>query len=179
MKIAVQGQAADVEVIRELLSPWNISFTGLDEAEVVIAYNEKPLETKKTLVIPSDSVDFIKSVKNMKSRIEKKPGELVFVAASSQIILTFKPKTLYYYDGLIESRHDNAPPIVTGIKEDLIFLTLNILKEYRRILDETLNAKSSIFYRLLTSLPVPYTLAPKGLKNSVMKKRRGKDHLTF
>lgn len=75
LKIAVQGEAADVEVIRELLSPWNASFTSLDEAEVVVVYKEKPLETKKTNAIPWDSADFMKWAKNMKLRVVRKPGE--------------------------------------------------------------------------------------------------------
>jgi peptidoglycan/xylan/chitin deacetylase (PgdA/CDA1 family) len=176
--MAVQGQAADVEVIRELLSPWNVSFTSLDEAEVVIAYKEKPLEPKKTIVIPSDSADFMKWVKDVKSRVVRKLGEPVFVAASSQTVLTIKPKMLYCYDGAVKPAPKDTPT-AAELNEDLIFLTLDVVKEYDRILDETLNAKPSTLYRLLTGLPVPYTLAPKRLKDFFMRKRGGEESLTF
>ena len=179
MKIAVQGQAADVDVIRELLSPWNVSFTSLDEAEVVIAYGEKPVEAKQTIVIPSDSSDFLKLVKDIKSRVAKTHGERVFVAATSQTVLTFTPQMLYYYDGLVKSASRDNPLTAVELNEDLIFLTLDIIKEYNKILDETLNAKSSTLYNLFTGLPVPYTLAPKRLRDLFMREHRVQENLTL
>lgn len=176
--MAVQGQAADVEVIRELLSPWNVSFTSLDEAEVVIAYKEKPLEPKKTIVIPSDSADFRKWVKDVKSRVVRKLGEPVFVAAGSQTVLTIKPKMLYCYAGVAKPASKDTPT-AAELNEDLIFLKVGIVKEYDKILDETLNAKPSTLYRLLTGLPVPYTIAPERLRNFLMRKSGGKENLTF
>lgn len=178
LKIAVQGQAADAEVIRELLSPWNVSFTSLDEADAVIVYKEKLLETKKTMVIPSDSLDFRKWVKDVKSRVVRKLGETVFVPASSQTILSIRPKMLYCYDGAVKPAPEDTPT-AAELNEDLIFLTLDVVKEYNNILDETLNVESSTVYRLLTGLPVPYTLAPKRLKDMLMRKRGGKENLTF
>jgi len=179
LKVAVQGQAADVEVIRELLSPWNVSFTSLDEAEVVIIHGEKPLETKKTIVIPSDSTDFMRWVKDMKLRVVRKPGEPVFVAAGSQTFLTITPQMLYCPDGLVKSAPKDNLPTATEPNENLIFLTLDIVKEYNNILDETLNAKSSTLYRLLTGLPVPYTLAPKRLRDLFMNGYGGQENLSF
>jgi peptidoglycan/xylan/chitin deacetylase (PgdA/CDA1 family) len=179
LKIAVRGQVADVEAICELLSPWNISFTSLDEADVVVVYKERPSETKKTIIIPSDSADFMTWVKDVKLGVVRKLGEPVSVAASSQTVLTMKPKMLYYYEGLIKSAHRDDLPTATEVDENLIFLTLDIVKEYNMILDETLNVKSATLYRLLTSLPVPYTIAPKRLKDFLMKKHGGKENLTF
>ena len=179
MKIAVQGQAADVEVIRELLSPWNVSFTGLDEAEVVIVYKEKPLETKKTIVIPSDSADFMNSVKDVKLRVLRKFGERVFVAASSQTVITITPQTLYCYDGLVKSNPRDNLSTATELNDNLLFLSLDIVKEYNEILDETLNAKPSTVYRLLTSLQAPYTLAPKRLRDLFMRRHLGQEGIIF
>jgi peptidoglycan/xylan/chitin deacetylase (PgdA/CDA1 family) len=178
LKIAVQGQAVDVEVIRELLSPWNVSFTSLDEAEVVIVYKEKPLETEKTIVIPSDSADFMKWVKDVKLRVVRKLGEPVFIDAGSQTVLTITPQMLYCYDGAVKPAPKDTST-ASEINEDLIFLKVDIVKEYDKILDETLNAKPSTLYRLLTGLPVPYTLAPKRLRDFLMRKRGGKENLTF
>ena len=179
MKIAVQGQAADVEVIRELLSPWNVSFTSLDEADVVIVYKEKPLETKKTIVIPSDSADFMKWVKDMKSRVVRRLGEPVFIAAGSQTVLKITPQMLYHYGGLVKLARGDNFPTVAELNENMIFLTLDVVKEYDKILSETLNAKPSTVYRLLTGLPVPYTLAPKRLKDLFMRGHGGQENLTF
>lgn|GEM_PF-1515108 len=178
MKIAIQGQAADIEVIHELLSPWNASFTSLDEADVVIVYKEKPLEEKKTIVIPSDSADFMKWVKDMKSRVVRKLGEPVSTAASSQTVLTITPQIMYCYDGSIKPAPRDAPT-AAELNENLIFLTLDVVKEYNKILDETLNAKPSTVYRLLTGLPVPYTIAPKRLRGFFMREHGGQDNLTY
>ena len=179
MKIAIQGQAADVEAIRELLSPWKVSFTGLDEADVVIVYGEKPLETQKTIVIPSDSDDFMKWVKDVKLRVLRKVGEPVSVAASSQTVLTITPHALYCYDELVESAPKDTPPTAAKLDEDLIFLTLDIVKEYNKILGETLDAKPSTAYRLFTNLPIPYTLVPKGLRDLFMRGYGGRESLTL
>lgn len=179
MKITVIGQAADVEVVRELLSPWNVSFTSLDESEVAIVYDEKCLETKKTVVIPSDSSDFMKQAKDTKSRVRKIPRERVCVAATSQNVLTFTPKMLYCYDGLAQSVSRGTFPTAYEINEDLIFLTLDIVKEYNMILDETLNAKASITYSVLTGFPVPYSLAPKRLRDFFMREHSAKENLTL
>jgi peptidoglycan/xylan/chitin deacetylase (PgdA/CDA1 family) len=178
LKIAVQGQAVDVEVIRELLSPWNISFTSLDEAEVVIVYKEKPLETEKTIVIPSDSADFRKWVNDVKSRVVRKLGEPVFIDASSQTVLKITPQMLYCYDAAVKPAPKDTPT-AAELNEDLIFLKVDIVKEYNKILDETLNAKPSTLYRLFTGLPIPYGIAPERLRNLFIKGHGGHDNLTF
>jgi peptidoglycan/xylan/chitin deacetylase (PgdA/CDA1 family) len=179
LKIAIQGQAPDVEVIRELLSPWKISFSTLDEAEIVIVHGEKPLETKKTIVIPSDSANFMKWLKDVKVKVVRKLGESVFVAAGEQTVLTITPQTLYFYDGLAKSASRDTAHTMAELDENLILLTVDIVNEYNKILDETLNANPSTIYRLLTGLPVPYTLAPKRLRNFYMRRREGHENLTF
>lgn len=179
MKIAIQGQATGAEVIREVLSPWKASFSTLDEADVVIVYGGKPLETKKTILIPSDSSDFMMWIKNVKLRVLRKLGERVFVVASSKTILTIMPQMLYCYDGLVKPAPKDNTPTSIQLNENLIFLTLDIVKEYKKILDETLNAKTSNVYRLLTGLPVPYTLTPKRLRDLFMRWYGGEESLTF
>lgn len=183
MKIAIQGQAADAKTIHELLSPWNVQFTNLDEAEVVIVYREKPLETKKTVVIPSDSADFMTWIRDVKVRVVRKFRQRVSVAAGSQTVLTINPQMLYYYDGLLKPPFRDTSPSMCAhareLDENLILLTLDVVKEYLEILDETLNPKLSMAYRLLTALPVPYTIAPKRLKDMLMKVHSGQDTLTF
>jgi peptidoglycan/xylan/chitin deacetylase (PgdA/CDA1 family) len=179
LRIAVQARTTDVGVIRELLSPWDFSFTSLDEAEVVIVYTEKPLETKETVVVPSDSVDFMTWIKNLKLKVVRKLGEPVSTAVSPQTVLTITPQTLYCYDGLVKSVSKDTPPTTAELNEDLIFLTLDIVREYNKILDDTLNAKPSTAYRLVTGLPIHYSLAPKRLRDLFMKQRSGQEDIAF
>jgi len=179
LKIAIQGQAADVEVIRELLSPWKISFSTLDEADVVIVYGEKPLETSKTIVIPSDSANFMMWVEDLKLRVVRKLGERVCIAAGPQTVLTITPQTLYCYDGLVKSTSRDIIPTAKELEENLVVLTLDVVEEFYKILDEALNAKPSISYRLMTGLPVPYTLAPKRLRDLFMRGYGENKCLTF
>jgi hypothetical protein len=179
LKIAIRGQAAYVEVFRELLSPWKVSFSTFDEADVVIVYGEKPLETKKTIVIPSDSGDFMKWIKDGKLRVSRKRGVRVFAAASSQVVLTITPQVLQFYGGLAKSAPRDTATTAIELNENLILLTLDIVKEYYRILDETMNAKTSTVYRLLTGSPIPYTLAPKRLRDLLMRGHSGQESLTF
>ena len=50
MKLAFVGGAPDFEVVRQLLSPWNVLFTSCDQADVTIAYNEIRSESNKVYV---------------------------------------------------------------------------------------------------------------------------------
>jgi len=181
LKVAIASQTTEAaEVIHQLLSPWNVLFTSLDDAEIVLVYEEKPLETKKTIVIPSDSLSFMKWAKEVKLRVLRKMGERVCVTAGEQMVLTIAPQMQYcYYDGFVKPTPKDNTPTATKLNENLIFLTLDIVKEYNKILDETLNVKTSTIYHLLTSLPVPYTLAPKRLRDLFMRGYEGQESLTF
>lgn len=161
MKLSIQGQGTHADIIRELLSPWDVSFTNLNEADVAIVYGEKPLDAKKTVVIPSYSSDFL-----------RKSGEQVSVAVSSQTTLTIKPQALYHCRELDESTRKCTTPFTQQINQDQIFLTLDVVNECVKILDATLNAKPSKLYRLLTGFPVPYSIAPEGLRDLLMKSHR-------
>ena len=159
----MQAPNEDAEVIHQLLSPWQVSFTNMDEADVAIAYNQKSPVAKETIYIPSDSVNFNALIKETKLRVVKKPRERVSVDASSHTVLTTRPNTVYSYDGL------------ASLEASL--LALDVVKEYRAIVSETLNAKSSIIYRLLTSSPLAYAAAPKQLKSLFMRERHGPGNL--
>jgi hypothetical protein len=57
--------------------------------------------------------------------------------------------------------------------ENTAVLKVDIVKEYYNALTETLNAKSSAVYRVLTGLPMPYKMAPKRLRDMLMNARVG------
>jgi len=179
LKIAVQGRVEDRNVIQELLSPWDVSFTSLDDAEIVIVYKEKPLENNKTIVIPSGSTNFTEWIRAIKSRVVQKVGEPILIDVSSQTVLTITPRVIYSYDGLVKLASKNIVPMETTLNENLVVLTLDVVKEFNRILDETLNAKPSTLYRLFTGLPIPYSIAPKRFRDLFMRSREGKENLTF
>jgi len=179
LRIAFQGSASDVEVMHELLSPWNVSFTNLDEADLAIVYKEKPLKMEKTIIIPSDCSDFNTCVKNTNSECKKRLGKPVSVVAGSKTILSITPQTLYCYEGSIRSKSDAAASAVAEASESLVFLTLDVINEYWKILRETLSPKPSKLYRLITNLPIAYNLAPKHLRDWFMREQSRPDDFLF
>ena len=63
LKIRIQAEASCSKVIQELLSPWNVTFSDSNIADVTIVYSKektkKPPETK-TVIIPSNTSTFRK-----------------------------------------------------------------------------------------------------------------------
>jgi len=179
LKIDVQGQAADVKVVRELLSPWDLQFTESDEAEVVIVYKEKPVENRKTIVIPSENADFVASVRELGLKASRKIGGKISVATGSQTVLTIRPQIQYRYEGVVKSTPNGNLPTAIEVDEDLICLTIDVAQEYKKIFCETLGTELSPLYRLLTGLPVPYTIVPKQFRNLLMRAHRNRERLTL
>ena len=168
MKTAVHGKVEHVNVIRELLKPWSVRLTSSDEAEIVIAYGMKPLENKRTIVIPLDSADLEEYDKNLKPRVNRS-GQRLSVPTGSSVVLTISPHLLYCYDELLESDQSDITTMETKVSDNLIILTLDVVREYSRILKDTLLSKSSDLYNLLTGLPLPYQKAPKWLRDLLMR----------
>jgi flagellar motor component MotA len=112
------------------LSHWKISFTGLDEADVVIVHGEKPPETEKTIVVSSDSADFMKWVKDAKSRVVRKLGE--------------------WYLDLLKSMKEMALNIeAEGLKAIEVTLRLNATEVYVREFVKVLKLKSHSSHGIL------------------------------
>jgi peptidoglycan/xylan/chitin deacetylase (PgdA/CDA1 family) len=65
------------------------------------------------------------------------------------------------------------------MNEDLSVLTMDVVKEYNRILNGTLNAKSSTAYRVLESSPVPYDILPKQFSNFFLKNHKTSGDLSI
>ena len=169
MKVTVASPAPEVhQIIRQLLSPWRVAFTGLDEADVLIVYGGKPPENMETIVIPSDSVDFTKWLKDEGLSVIRKPGRQTFIAATPQTTLSMVPQMQYHYDESVESISSISQPPPIELNDDTILLTADIIEEYGRIMVEALEPRVSTLYRLLTGLPIPYTVVPKRLRNLVM-----------
>lgn len=179
MKIAVLASAADIEVIKELLSPWNISFTNSNEADIVICRKEKPLETKKTLVVPSEFTNVVKSTgRDKKSKGIHRTERSISVGAGPKTALAITPH-VFCSDSPNGQETENSISTMMHCHGDSATLTFDVVNEYYMIIDEVLNAESASSYRLLTSLPIPYNRAPKQLKNLIMRKKERVRNLTF
>jgi hypothetical protein len=172
LNIAIASPDTEVHiVIRQLLSPWRVTFTGLDESDVVIIYGERPSENMETIVIPSDSIDFKEWLTDRGLSVARKPGTQTFVAATPQTTLSMISQIRYDYDGSAESVSSISQPSPIRLDDDTLLLTVDIKEEYGMIMSEALNPKVSILYRFLTGLPISYTVAPKRVRNYFMKKK--------
>lgn len=176
MKIAIHSQVEDIEIILELLAPWKISITSLDEADVIINYKKKPIKKKNNLVIPSNSAIFTEWAKKNQLNVEKKLGKPIFVSANAKSCLTITPQITYHYKSTKAIKVKNIP-IITEMDEIFFLLSIDLIQEFKIIINKTLNSRSSIKYRLLTGLPIPYSLAPKKIKDIIMKGNCNNDNL--
>ena len=160
MKLSVHSNPKYVLVIQELLSVWDISWVSPEDADVVIVYGRKSLKTpKKTILIPSSSNDFSHWSEHFKPSSTLRPGKQILVAATPAITLTITPEVLYDVD-----------PSTRDINQDFIILQFDVVKEYDRIVQQTLTARSSTRYRLATSFPLSYNMVPKRFRDYFMKK---------
>lgn len=178
MRINIRAPEVDSHVIRGLLSPWNVQYVGAEEADVLMVYREKPLEGKKAVVIPSDSRAFHDWTAETKSKITREKGSLVSVQAAKNVVLTIAPATLYGAQ-LHQGEDSKENSIGIELNEDLFILAVDAVKEHNKILDETLNAKSSRAYRLLESSILPYRILPKQLSNFFLKSRQSSGSLSI
>lgn len=172
MKITIEAQPSDSIVIKELLSPWNVFYAEQENADVSVVYNQRPAEERCSVIIPSYSENFKAWAKENHFRLTIKPGNLVSVPATYCNSLSIKPKTIYSLDSSSSLSFGESTPTHTVIQENTLALKLNVIEEFDAILNSTLQPKESKIHRLATSMPIPYGLAPKRLKNFVMKSNR-------
>ncbi len=65
-------------MIKELLSPWNVSYTIEDDADVSLVYRLKPIDAKSTVIIPSDDNKFVSWAKKNRLQVNYKNGYPIF-----------------------------------------------------------------------------------------------------
>jgi peptidoglycan/xylan/chitin deacetylase (PgdA/CDA1 family) len=179
VKIAILAPPSDTPIIRELLSPWNVSLTEPENAEVAINYKEKIRDTKPSVIIPSDSVHFKKWTKNAHIDFVNKPGQLAFVSATPLTALSITPKTRYCYNMPNNTAFDDNTSIDIAPEEDQVVLKFDVVNEFNSLIEGTLNPKQSKLHQLFTRLPLPYGLAPKGIRNLFLKADKGVQNLSF
>ena len=179
LNIAVKAPPADSEIIFELLSPWDISFSTLDEAEITIFYKQKPSTTKASIIVPSDHESFVTWAKETGLEIAQKNEYLTSVNVTSQTTLTIMPKTQYWFSELANAgfRMRHATDIHT--KNDRSILKLDISSRVPAIIDGVLAPETVGLHRIVTGLPIPYGLAPKSLRDFFMKSDKGFENLSI
>jgi len=177
LRIGFQAKASDAKIIKELLSPWEVSFTSPEQADIVIVNGcEEPL-ANKAIIVPHDRADFLDLLRKHKLKLGFSFNEPIHVAISQRTSLTVSPERLYNYEknAVLIGKENSSADFV--LNDELLLLRVDVVKEYKRIVNPVFDGKSSALYRFLTSLPVRYDVAPKKIRDIVMRGKR--DEKTF
>ncbi|MGD0405041.1 MAG: polysaccharide deacetylase family protein [Candidatus Bathyarchaeia archaeon] len=158
MKVSIAADEREEQIIQELLSPWDISYTPHDESDVTIVYGKNPSAFSQTIVIPSCSASFDRWTKSTNRCVTKKHGNYS-VRATSELALSIIPELTYECKVFPKENEDLSA-----------ILAFDIVNEYKRIMRETLCAKASLSYTLFTTLPLPYNIIPRRFRNTLMKR---------
>jgi peptidoglycan/xylan/chitin deacetylase (PgdA/CDA1 family) len=179
VRIGFQAKASDARVLKELLSPWDISFTSPEQADIVIINGCEEPVANKAIIIPHDKPDFLDLLKKQKLRLENSFHKPIQVAVSQQTALTIWPEKLYDYERTAELGGKENSPAELDLNDSTSLLKVDVVKEYRRIVDPILDGKSSTLYRLLTNLPIRYDAAPKKIRDFVMREKRDEKTINY
>ena len=175
MKIAVVSPDSKAEeAVRQLLSPWLVTFSKLDEANVIVAYETLKEFGKPTVVIPSETIEFHRWFKEKKFQVIEAQGKKIKVPATETIKLTLTPQTKHIYCKFYNSRIAENESLEMQVNNITFLFPLDIIEEYNLKLSQTLEPQVSLIYRVLTGLPIPYTLAPSKLRSLLFSARKVK-----
>lgn len=178
LRIGFQAKASDAGVLKELLSPWDISFTSPEQADIVIVYDCEEAIVNKAIIVPNEKPALNDLLRKRKLTLERSFHKPVQVAVSGQTALTILPEMLYDYARPLASiKEDSSAEFI--LSEESSLLKLDVVKEHRRIVDPVLDVKSSALYRLLTSLPIRYDIAPKRIRDFVMRGKVDERNLNY
>jgi peptidoglycan/xylan/chitin deacetylase (PgdA/CDA1 family) len=170
LKIAFEGSDKSKEILGELLSPWDVSFCGLDEADIAFVYKKRPVENKKSIIIPS-SDDLKIYTYNNKLKITTDSHTAIQVPLGEQTSLTVIPQFVIS-QALSANNRVNSDGWITSGSDNLLLAT-DVIQEFNNIFNDCINVKPSKAYSLLTRSPLLYSIAPKALKNIVMRQKNG------
>jgi len=179
LRIGFQAKASDAGVLKELLSPWDISFTSPERADIVIVYDCEEAIVNKAIILPNEKPAFYDLLRKRKLTLERCFHGPVQVAVSRQTALNILPEIFYDYARPSASIKEEDSSVEFILSEESSLLKLDVVKEYKRIVDQVLEAKSSALYRLLTSLPIRYDVAPKRIRDFVMRRKRDQRNLNY
>ena len=166
LKIAVISPNDTAEgVVRQLLSPWLVTFSKPDIADVIVTYETLKESGKPTVMIPSETIEFHRWFKENKLQVIEAWGKKIKVPATETIKLSLTPQTKHFYCKFDNSRIADNESLEMQVDDTTFLLPLDIIEEYDLKLSQTLDPHVSLTYRFLTGLPIPYTLAPSKLRS--------------
>lgn len=169
MRIDFKGPCYGLDIVRELLSPWDVTFTDHSHAETTIAYGTLP-ETEKSVVVPAEATDFLRKAKANRSSFEIVPGKRVKVEICSQICLTLTPSRSFRYEKWMDNKCSDTA-IADPAETSKVYLTIDVIHEFRKGINRILNPKSSRAVKFMSYMPLSYSIAPKQLRDLLMKQR--------
>jgi len=161
-------------VVRQLLSPWLVTFSKPDIADVIVTYGTLKESGKPTVMIPSETIEFHKWFKENKLQVIEAWGKKIKVPATETIKLTLTPKTKHFYCKFNHTKIVDMESLAMQEDDTTFLLPLDIIEEYNLKLIQTLDPQVSLTYRFLTGLPIPYTLAPSKLRSFLFSARKVK-----
>ena len=167
-QIGFSGSYSDIAILKELLSPWNVSFTTPEEADIVIIYKSGEASTKKSIILPYNGPEFNNWVKKQSLSLKSSSHKQIKVDISNQTSLTISPEQLFDYEGASNSSLREGSSAEFFLNSDQELLKIDLIKEFANIVDPALNGKTSILYQILTGLPLRYDAAPKKVRDLVM-----------
>jgi peptidoglycan/xylan/chitin deacetylase (PgdA/CDA1 family) len=173
LKIAVISPNDTAEgVVKQLLSPWLVTFSKPDIADVIVTYETLEDAGKPTVMIPSETIEFHRWFKENKLQVIEAWGKKIKVPATETIKLSLTPKTKHFYCKLDNSRIADSESLAMQVDDTTFLLPFDIIEEYGMKLSQTLDPQVSLTYRFLTGLPIPYTLAPSKLRSFLFSARK-------
>jgi len=155
------------EVIKQLLSPWNLLFSDSDSADVIISYGTMTQTEKPTVAVPFETPEFIRWCEENGLQAVNTAKKKLSIWATETVKLNMIPQTKCLDTaralGRLEIR--DHEPLLTQMGHAAYLLPFDLIEEYLLKLNQTLSPKVSSIYRFLTGLPIPYTLMPHGVRN--------------
>lgn len=172
MRVGFRDRYFDQQVLKELLSPWEISFTDIEQADVTIAHNCEVDCRKKSIIIPSNTPAFHNWAKKQNLRFTIHHQKPIQIAVSERTCLKIWPQELFDYEPLRTFENQELSPTGFLLNDQLLLLRLDIVKEFVAIISPALFGKPSKIYSLLTGLPVRYDIVPKRVRDFVLESRK-------
>jgi peptidoglycan/xylan/chitin deacetylase (PgdA/CDA1 family) len=167
-QIGFSSSYSDTAILKELLSPWHVSFTTPDKADISIFYRSGESVSKKSIVLPYNGHEFNDWVKKQNLKLKSNFHTQIKVDISNQTSLTISSKQLFDYEEPSYSNPHECSSTEFYLNSDQVLLKIDPIKEFTNIVDPALNGKTSILYHILTGLPLRYDAAPKRIRDFVM-----------
>ena len=131
MKISVVSSDSKAEeVVRQLLSPWHVNFSSLDEADVVVAYKTLKDTGKATVIIPHETAGFHRWLKENNLTAVDTQGKKLKVPATDTLMLTLAPQTQRVYMKSSYPKIADDEPLATRIDDATFLLPVDIIEEF-------------------------------------------------